>query len=305
MDTYRFEKNITLVCVKATSFPDGIGDAYQQLHSLLAHARARISYGVSYPENGTIIYRAGVEEQYEGEASALGMETFTIKQGLYNLVTVHDYMKDIPAIGKAFKKLTSDPLIDSNGYCVEMYLNDKDVRCMVKLDDAISNKENLQATLANAFNDVQQIIASLTVQQLNKIPFENSWTAAQVGEHLAKSYNGINYLTENVMETSRPLDTKAGDIRAMFLDNSVKFKSPEFVQPSTLPISKAELLRQLKETTAAILNFVHTHDLTQTCLSFEFPGFGHLTQLEWVHFLLYHTQRHVRQLKAIVQHLDN
>ena len=31
--------------------------------------------------------------------------------------------------------LISQPDIDPNGYCLEWYLNDMDVRCMVRLDD--------------------------------------------------------------------------------------------------------------------------------------------------------------------------
>jgi hypothetical protein len=46
-------------------------------------------------------------------------------------------MKNIPAMGQAFQEMCSDKRIDSNGYCIEMYLNNnKDVLCMVRLDPA-------------------------------------------------------------------------------------------------------------------------------------------------------------------------
>jgi len=44
-------------------------------------------------------------------------------------------MKDLQSIGKAFHELISQPEIDPNGYCLEWYLNQSDVRCMVRLDD--------------------------------------------------------------------------------------------------------------------------------------------------------------------------
>lgn len=43
-------------------------------------------------------------------------------------------MKDISSIDKSFKTLLTDPRIDPEGYCVEWYLNAKDVQCMVRLN---------------------------------------------------------------------------------------------------------------------------------------------------------------------------
>ena len=51
------------------------------------------------------------------------------------LFSINNYMKDIPAIGNAFQQLTALPDIDAQGYCVEWYLNDKDVKCMVRIAD--------------------------------------------------------------------------------------------------------------------------------------------------------------------------
>jgi hypothetical protein len=42
----------------------------------------------------------------------------------------------IPAFSKAFKELCADPRIDPQGAAVEMYYDEKDVRCMVRLDPA-------------------------------------------------------------------------------------------------------------------------------------------------------------------------
>jgi hypothetical protein len=44
-------------------------------------------------------------------------------------------MKDIQSIERAFKRLLSYPGIDPQAYCVEWYLDGKDVRCMVRLKE--------------------------------------------------------------------------------------------------------------------------------------------------------------------------
>ena len=44
-------------------------------------------------------------------------------------------MKDIPAIQKTFNQLLEYPDIDPQGYCVEQYIDQKDLICMVRLAD--------------------------------------------------------------------------------------------------------------------------------------------------------------------------
>lgn len=86
-----------------------------------------------FPHGGSIIYKAAAEELSSGEADKPGYEKGLIRKGKYSSVTINDYMKNIPAIGKAFNELLQHPELDQQGYCVEWYLNDKDVKCMVRL----------------------------------------------------------------------------------------------------------------------------------------------------------------------------
>ena len=59
MEKYINEKDIKALYVQAASFPMGVGDAYQKLHSLVPDAATRTHYGVSHMnERGQIIYKA-------------------------------------------------------------------------------------------------------------------------------------------------------------------------------------------------------------------------------------------------------
>jgi hypothetical protein len=137
METITIDKDIKVLYVAAKSFPDGIMKAHQQLHSLVpfSTSTARKYFGISRPEGGPIIYRAAAEEINPGEAEKLNCETLILKKGKYISSTVNNYMKDLQSIDRAFKELLSHPHLDPNGYCVELYLNDKDVRCMIRLDE--------------------------------------------------------------------------------------------------------------------------------------------------------------------------
>lgn len=137
MEPYNLDRDIKLVCFRAASFPDGVMAAHQKLHSLLPDTGNRNTFGISWPDGkGSLIYMAGAEESQPGEAQQLGGEIFIVKKGDYLSIPIHDYMSDIPAFGKAFNELFADPRVDPIGAAVEMYLNEKEVRCMVRLDPA-------------------------------------------------------------------------------------------------------------------------------------------------------------------------
>lgn len=136
METIKLDNDIVVMYINATSFPDGVLAAHQKLHSLIPFSNERKYYGLSRPENGgDIVYKAAADVLETGEAEKLNLETVVIKKGTYISSVIHNYMQDLPAIGKTFQEMIARPDIDPEGYCVEWYLSDKDVQCMVRLKD--------------------------------------------------------------------------------------------------------------------------------------------------------------------------
>jgi hypothetical protein len=152
---------------------------------------------------------------------------------------------------------------------------------------------------------LQVVVASFREEQINTIPFAGSWTAGQVGEHLLISATGVLETINGPVEpTERDPSENAGPIKKMFLDFTSKMSSPDFVLPSDAPKNKETLLQSLETTMNGIHAVAEKEDLSATCVRFEFPGFGRLTRLEWITFLLAHIQRHVHQLNIIAERLN-
>ena len=134
MDKFVIEEAITVIYVKAETFPMGVGGAFKKLHALLSEPDKRQLYGISNPENGRgIIYRAAAAEAYPGEGKENGFDTFLIREGTYIGLYLADWKKDESGVGKAFGQLLSYPGIDPKGYCLEIYVGDKDIHCLVPL----------------------------------------------------------------------------------------------------------------------------------------------------------------------------
>jgi hypothetical protein len=134
MENYILKEDISVICITATSFPDGVMAAHEKLHALFPFSTERKYYGLSRPdEQHVIIYKAAVEELTPGEAEKLNLEKFILKKGEYISIDIINFMNDIPAIGKAFQELLADPRLDPNGICVEWYYNETDVKCMIRI----------------------------------------------------------------------------------------------------------------------------------------------------------------------------
>lgn len=134
MEQYYLDQDIKVFYITAASFPDGIMDAYGLLHTLLPSTRDRRFYGISRPEKGYIVYKAAVEELFEGESEKYNCETMLIRKGSYVSILVKDFKTAQQQIGQAFMELLATKGLDPKGYCIEMYLGPHDVRCMIRID---------------------------------------------------------------------------------------------------------------------------------------------------------------------------
>ena len=134
METYTIPQNINAVYVQATSFPNGVMAAHKQLHAKVAAGNGRRFFGISYPnEKGGIIYKAAANELHPGEAGELGLETFTIRKGDYISEVLTDWCTQEGKIKDIFQQLLQHAKVARDGYCLEEYINDRDVRLMVTL----------------------------------------------------------------------------------------------------------------------------------------------------------------------------
>lgn len=132
MDNYTFQNDMPTYCVTAASFPDGIADAHKQLQALLPRNDRRNYFGISYKDKGGImIYKAAAEIMKD--ESMPDLETFVIKNGPYNSFYIYDYAENPDSITQAFSLLMSQHEVDPHGYCLEWYINENDVKCLVPL----------------------------------------------------------------------------------------------------------------------------------------------------------------------------
>lgn len=167
-------------------------------------------------------------------------------------------------------------------------------------------KTELKEEITKAFEELNETISLFTQEEINRIPFEGSWTAGQVTRHIIKATSGFTEVCDsNPKKADQPADAKIARLKEIFLDLDKKYDSPDFIYPETKEYDKILLLSTLQKIKNEMLSIAGNYDLTLTCVDFEIPGIGNLTIYELLHFGVFHTQRHTYQLKNIYISLKN
>ncbi len=148
-----------------------------------------------------------------------------------------------------------------------------------------------------------QLLDGLSEQELNTVPFEGSWTAGQLGDHLRQAY-GITELPVEYHATERdPLQHETA-LHSIFDNDAEKYRSPEAILPADHYFDKARLIGEIRERAEALQTGMSDHG-TEEVSAFDFPGLGALTGYEQLVLATVHTNRHNRQLETIIERLKN
>ena len=270
----------------------------------------------SFNENDTEAFLAYCEDDVTwmmvGGAAMTGKDAIRKEMGMLDSegkpqITVQHIIADDDLVASngtlQMKKKTGEP--HNAAFCDIYRFNNGKIREMTSyiidfpsVPGNVSNK--LAMELEATTTDLLNTLSTFKEEQINAVPFEGSWSAAQVADHLLKANGGILHtLRGKMQQTQRPVDKNDAAIKKVFLDFSIKMKSPKELVPSTFPLQKEAEINSLNTTMKGLQDASKTLDLSETCLDFELPGFGALTRLEWLYFCNYHTQRHTQQLKNI------
>ncbi len=166
----------------------------------------------------------------------------------------------------------------------------------------ILNTEKLFAGLEKATGELLQLVSAFSEETINTIPFKDSWTSAQLADHVTKSNKSIIQslnITGQVIADKNPVE-RVAEIKEMFLDFSTKMKSPEFIAPSQSMYKKDKVVADLNASVQQLKKLATMVDTGQTLTH---PAFGEITKYEILWFVVFHTQRHIHQLQNILKKL--
>ncbi len=168
------------------------------------------------------------------------------------------------------------------------------------------DKKNTTDLLDQIDEVVSQLIglmSTLDETEVNTTPYIDAWTAGQLFDHISKSTDGIvKAMHAEGVPAQREPGEHIANLKNTFLDFTTKMKSPGFIIPGEGPYEKAASIQQLGNSFQQLRDSAKDADLT---IVINKSPLGDATKWEMLHFVLYHTQRHLQQMKKIHEAIRN
>ena len=162
---------------------------------------------------------------------------------------------------------------------------------------ASSDKNEILAATAETVSQLVKLMSSVDDKNINTIPYEGSWTAPQLLRHVTKSIDGMaTAIRANAKSAERDPGERIEELKKVFLDLSKKLKSPEFIVPEEGNYEKQPAINDLDRSFIQFKDNANKANLDDLV---EGLPLGPITKLEIIHFVLFHTQRHLQQMKKI------
>jgi hypothetical protein len=133
MEKLIFENDVKVFGIEVKTFPLGISEAFDELIKKTGDCAGERNYfGVSYMNNGKMIYKAVAEEKFNGEAKQFNYEESMIEKGEYAFEVLKNWQSKTNCIKDVFESMMNDERIDKTKPAVEWYKNNDEMLCMVK-----------------------------------------------------------------------------------------------------------------------------------------------------------------------------
>ncbi|GGW41566.1 DinB family protein [Arenibacter certesii] len=166
-------------------------------------------------------------------------------------------------------------------------------------------QQELINEIETTYQNFNKTLSNFSEKEINTVPFEGSWTAGQVAEHIIKSNGGILQQLSNgkTESTKRRYDEQVSLIQDIFRGKD-KMKSAAPLEPEQPPHNADDLLKTLQQQKENQLETIKSKDLKALVSELEFPPSPDgLTRYEWLHLMIEHAQRHSKQLESIQKKL--
>lgn len=173
-------------------------------------------------------------------------------------------------------------------------------------DDAgciMANDMNLQTLQAfeEVTNQLVTLLWGMDEALINKKPVDGGWSPGQIADHIRKSYASAETMDGASESGDRSPNEKIDMIKKIFTDDTIRMKSPDAIIPTEKPVDTERLMAGLQNRIEQMAAVIRTKDLSDICTDYAIPQYGPFTRLEWAWFNIYHTERHIRQLKKCVK----
>lgn len=151
------------------------------------------------------------------------------------------------------------------------------------------------------------ILDTIPDRKLHAKNDKTAWSIMEVAEHMLMMEETVCHALQG---DTRPLDGRGPDaklpqLESVFLDlqTRTQYRNPENSAVTYADVRK--FAADFRANREDIKQALADKDIRQEFAGYEHPHFGFLTGLEWLHYLVVHTERHLHQINRIESVLND
>ncbi len=162
---------------------------------------------------------------------------------------------------------------------------------------------DLQLTLIACLSRLDKVLVALDDDTARKRLTPDSWSALDCIEHLYVVNTGVLRILRApvTQRMERPPEAVGRSVINRYLpDRTRKYSSPEGVRPTGRFHTLEQARTAMEQLNAKIKAAVEPGEIAFDGQTWQHPYLGEMTKLDWLHFLIAHTDRHLAQIQEIV-----
>lgn len=159
------------------------------------------------------------------------------------------------------------------------------------------SKQGINNALNTATTQLIAVIKNFTDAAFNTKPANGGWSPAEVAEHILLLESAVALqLGNDPQPMGRKGDEKIEQFKSV-LQSDFKVNAPEAFHPKG-GHTKDYLINALQENRNRLTELIDTIALDKYPANFRHPMLGGLSNYEWLYLVVYHAERHIKQMQA-------
>ena len=150
----------------------------------------------------------------------------------------------------------------------------------------------------NSFNTLSQ--ASVEFK-----PSEKAWSVLECAEHVFLIDEAVSKIIATPSSTEKTENTKTelfGEQKLNMLlvtNRAFKVPAPDYVTPKGRFVSVADVVKNINMVIDKIIDHINTNEIEHETQLIKHPMLGMMTKIDWIHFMIAHTNRHILQIEEV------
>ncbi len=152
---------------------------------------------------------------------------------------------------------------------------------------------------------LHQSYNGLNETQVHFKPAENCWSVLECLEHIYLINKAVMGAMTGITAENMPDNIKTELFGEEKLDKllvkgrAFKVPAPDFVKPKGKFVNLSEASQHIDTVANRLIEHINSYPVEQDVRTYKHPILGYMTPMDWVHFMVSHTERHIHQIEDL------